>query len=137
MYSIFSCEKTLLDITHDKKDISKFPHTMLQSFMITERVHLSQSEKYWWLNLEFAEVKTVQKMKFSFNDFFSKCGQIRRRLRIWSHLLKKSLMENFIFCAVSNWIFQEQIWIIFSLAYPTLKFLFIKKNFLFEIREKV
>ena len=24
------------------------------------------------------------------------------KLRIWSHLLKKSLMENFIFCAVSN-----------------------------------
>ena len=25
--------------------------------------------------------------------------QIRRKLRIWSHLLKKSLIENFIFCA--------------------------------------
>ena len=39
-------------------------------------------------------------MKFSIKDFFSKCDQIRRKLRIWSHLLKKSLMENFIFCAV-------------------------------------
>ena len=39
-------------------------------------------------------------MKFSINDFFSKCEQIRNFLRIWSHLLKKSLMENFIFCAV-------------------------------------
>ena len=29
-----------------------------------------------------------------------KCDQIRSFLRIWSHLLKKSLMENFIFCAV-------------------------------------
>ena len=27
---------------------------------------------------------------------------IHRKLRIWSHLLKKSLMENFIFCAVLN-----------------------------------
>ena len=36
-------------------------------------------------------------MKFSIKDFFSKCDQIRRKLRIWSHLLKKSLMENFIF----------------------------------------
>ena len=27
---------------------------------------------------------------------------ILRKLRIWSHLLKKSLMENFIFCAVST-----------------------------------
>ena len=40
-------------------------------------------------------------MKFSIEDFFSKCDEIRRKLRIWSHLLKKSLMENFIFCAVN------------------------------------
>ena len=39
-------------------------------------------------------------MKFSINDFFSECDQIRSLLRIWSHLLKKSLMENFIFCVV-------------------------------------
>ena len=39
-------------------------------------------------------------MKFSIKDFFSKCDQIRRKLRIWSHLLKKSLIESFIFCAV-------------------------------------
>ena len=35
-------------------------------------------------------------MKFTIKDFFSKCDQIRRKLRIWSHLLKKSYMENFI-----------------------------------------
>ena len=45
-------------------------------------------------------LSTAQKMKFSIKDFFSKCDQIRRRLLIWSHLLKKSLMVNFIFCAV-------------------------------------
>ena len=39
-------------------------------------------------------------MKFSIKDFFRKCDQIRRKLWIWSHLLKKSLIENFIFCAV-------------------------------------
>ena len=39
-------------------------------------------------------------MKFSIKDFFSKCDQILRKLRIWSHLLNKSLMENLIFCAV-------------------------------------
>ena len=32
-------------------------------------------------------------MKFSIKNCFSKCDEI-------SHLLKKSLMENFIFCAV-------------------------------------
>ena len=41
-----------------------------------------------------------KKMKFSIKDFFSKCDQIHRKLRIWSHLLAKSLMENFIFCVV-------------------------------------
>ena len=48
----------------------------------------------------FFNTNTAQKMKFSIKDFFSKCNQIRRKLRIWFHLLKKSLMENFIFCAV-------------------------------------
>ena len=50
-----------------------------------------------------------QKMKFSIKYFFSKCDQVRSFLRIWLHLLKKSFMENFIFCAVfahiKNWIF--------------------------------
>ena len=41
------------------------------------------------------------KMKFSIKDFFSKCDQIRSCLRIWSHLPKKSLMENFILSAVN------------------------------------
>ena len=41
-------------------------------------------------------------MKFSIKDFFSKCDQIRRRQWIWWHLLKKPLMENFIFCAVKR-----------------------------------
>ena len=40
-------------------------------------------------------------MKFSINYFFTKFDQIRRKLWIWSHLLKKSLMKNVIFCAVS------------------------------------
>ena len=45
-------------------------------------------------------VKCCTKMKFSIKDFFSKCDQIRRKLRIWSYLLKKSLIENFTFCTV-------------------------------------
>ena len=36
---------------------------------------------------------TAQKMKFFIKDFFS---------RIWSHLLKKSLMDNFIFCPLCS-----------------------------------
>ena len=45
-------------------------------------------------------IDTAQKMKFSIKDF-SKCDQIHSFLRTWSHLLMKSLMENFIFCAVT------------------------------------
>ena len=44
---------------------------------------------------------TAQKMKFSITDFLNKCDQKRWKLRIWSHLLKKYVMENLIFCTVS------------------------------------
>ena len=43
-----------------------------------------------------------QKMKFSNMDFFTECDQIRKKLLIWSNLLKKPLVENFIFCSVLN-----------------------------------
>ena len=44
---------------------------------------------------------TAKKMKFPIRDFFSICDQIRRKLWIWSHLLKTSLVENFVFRAES------------------------------------
>ena len=34
---------------------------------------------------------------------------VKCKLRIWSHLLKKSLMENFIFCAVTVVFFVIQL----------------------------
>ena len=49
---------------------------------------------------QFVATNTAQKMNFSIKDFFNKCDQMRRFLRIWSYMLKKSLMENFLFCAV-------------------------------------
>ena len=45
-------------------------------------------------------VHTAQKMKFSIKNFFCNCDKICRKLRIWSHLLEKSLTENFIFCDI-------------------------------------
>ena len=51
---------------------------------------------------------TAQKMTFSIKDFFSQCDQICKKLRIWSHLLKESLMESFIFCAVRGCDFAGQ-----------------------------
>ena len=50
-------------------------------------------ELYWCTDVS----PTAQEMKFPIKDFFSKCDQIRSFLQIWSHLLKKSLMENFHF----------------------------------------
>ena len=48
----------------------------------------------------FLRLYNAQKMKFSVKDCLSKSEQICNFLRIWSYLLKKSLMENFIFCIV-------------------------------------
>ena len=55
---------------------------------------------------------TAQTMKFSITSFFSKCNQIPKKLRIWSHLLKKSVMENLIFCAVHLARFLEVVYYI-------------------------
>ena len=52
-------------------------------------------------NILRSQKVTAQKMNFAMKDFFRKCDQIRSFPRIWSHILKKSLMENFILCAVS------------------------------------
>ena len=61
-----------------------------------KKSHMSETK--WRINL--IHHGTVQKMNFSTMDFFSECDQIRSKLRIWSYLLKKSLIEDFIFCAV-------------------------------------
>ena len=45
----------------------------------------------------FPLTSIAQKMTFPIMDFSSKCNQISSFLRIWSHLLNKSLMENFFF----------------------------------------
>ena len=47
----------------------------------------------------FTQWLTAQKEKFSIKTFFSKYDQIRRKLWIWSHLLKKSFTENYFFFA--------------------------------------
>ena len=52
---------------------------------------------------------TAQKIKFFITDFFSKCDQICSFLRMWSHLLKKSVMEKFIFCLVYCDILQKSV----------------------------
>ena len=58
--------------------------------------------------IDFEQVKIIWKIleknqkiiPFCIKNLSSKCDQIWCFQGIWSHLLKKSLMENFIFCAV-------------------------------------
>ena len=71
---------------------------------------------------------TAQKMKISINDFFNKCDQICSFPRIWSHLLKKSLMENFVFCAVL--FVYSLIWnVYFGLKLPILASLVYRQQY--------
>ena len=66
------------------------------------KLHKSNTAKMCLSRSKNPQSYTAQKMKFSIKDFFSKCDQIRKEMRIWSHLLKKHLIENFIFCVVLN-----------------------------------
>ena len=67
---------------------------LLSSFATSRFAHLFilQNDEWHWTicRIVFSTVyNTAQKMKFSIKDFFSKCDQICKFLRIWSHLLKK------------------------------------------------
>ena len=68
-----------------------------------------------WSNAEVMKCTkfTTQKRKFSIKDFF--------RIRIWSHLLKKSLTENFIFCAVIWTILRWFVWALSNCAQTNFK----------------
>ena len=70
---------------------------------------------YSCIYTESVDTKAVQIMRFSAKDFFRKCSQILRILWICSHLLKKSLAENFIFCAMHSVYKQEHATIKLSL----------------------
>ena len=61
-------------------------------------------------------------MKFFIKDFFSKCDQVSKKLRIWSQLLKKSLMENFFFCAVY---LKSELWYEFDFLHLIHKYIYL------------
>ena len=77
---------------------------MIISLIYNKSLYNKPVNNFAYQYLIFSSSKRIaivpaRKMKFSIKDFFGKCYQIRSILRIW-YLLKKSLMENFIFCAV-------------------------------------
>ena len=55
----------------------------------------------WLIDIDI-QSQIAQKMKFSIKDFFTKYDRNRRKLWVWSLLLKKFLVENFTFCAVTH-----------------------------------
>ena len=80
------------------------------------------------LRHDFISAFTAQNTKFSIKDFFSKCDQIRLFLRMWSHLLKKSFMENFVFCAATDMqFFKPKTWLVCRVN--TRSYLVIKNKF--------
>ena len=77
--------ETLLSL-HILRAIYSMEHLKRWSKMFFRLLHSSTAHK---------------KSSFFIKDFF-RCDQIRRKLRIWSHLLKKSLMETFIGVPISG-----------------------------------
>ena len=64
---------------------------------------LSNSYEKLILMGDFNMTTTAQKMKFSIKYFFSKCEQIRRKLRIWSNFTEEILNGKLHFlCSTSN-----------------------------------
>ena len=74
--------------------------TSCKSLLVLESLEVAE---IWFAAPNSLYYVTAQKMNFSMKDSFSKCDEICRKLRILSDLLKKSLMENFIFlCSTSR-----------------------------------
>ena len=78
-------------------------NTSLAHRLYCKRYCIYKKVYHKWLT--GSKIHTTHNMKFSIKNFFSKCDQIHSFLRNWSHLLKKSLTENFIFRAVYLFIF--------------------------------
>ena len=93
-------ENKVFNSTAHKKDISKqnvTKKTILSVAKIKNPKYGSKTE-IQMLRCYMQETTLHKKMKFSIKDYFSTCDQILSFMRIWSHLLKKSLMENFVQC---------------------------------------
>ena len=61
---------------------------------------------------------SLQKIKFSIENFFSECDKIHRKILIWSHLMKKPLTGNFTFYKANISGFLSQLARAFNNIYP-------------------
>ena len=88
--------------THNKMNIQN----QQNKFSIHYEESTVKLDIIWSLNFShILNIKMImqyslyKKLKSFIKGFFSKWKQIRRKLQICSHLAKKTLAENFIFCA--------------------------------------
>ena len=112
MYGVFSCSYfpvfglnteiygVNLRIQSEYRKIQTRKNSVFGHSSRSVQIRLKEEFLTFCMDYFLLTLDTAQKMKFSIKDFFSKCDQILRKLRICSYLLKKSLIENFIFCAV-------------------------------------
>ena len=82
--------KSLKKIEHDGWSLLII---LIREFKSKQNVSISS-----WFWIKFYSTRNEVFIK----SFFSKRDQIPRKLRIWSHLLKKFLTENLIFCALTH-----------------------------------
>ena len=99
-----------LDVSHITQFVLSFHSikVLLFKFKCTfppfiSSIHIFSPLRNIYLNSPLPPI--AQKIKFSIEDFFSKCDQISSFLWIWTHLLKKPSMESFNFCAVTKVLF--------------------------------
>ena len=105
MFEIFCCFK-FLNFVVVNSIISK----NLKILKISDNKRYKDAKprqaKIWKMITSLRFIKFLPRNKCTKNEvfqygIFGKCDQIRKKLRIWPHLLNNSLMENFIFCAVN------------------------------------
>ena len=70
---------------------------VLNESLVADMDSIARWSGMFWLTLGWCH---CTKNEVFHEDFFSKCDQIRKKMRIWSRLLKKSLMKNLFLCAV-------------------------------------
>ena len=115
---LYFCEAILVIVQVSRSRFFLTDSVIINIIYIIHTVVGIRSKHYKWNVIKL----TAQKLKFSIKDFFSKYYQIRR------HLLKKSLMENFFFCA-------ETVCSVYSKG-KKRKRVTNFSNFLFEMKEE-
>ena len=90
-------KSSIIDIWNGPKHIFIVVRILLIVVLIVIQFLLVQFSSGTCLVCSCLYFSSHKKMKFSLKNFLSKCEQIRRKLWIYSHLLKKSFTESFIF----------------------------------------